>query len=889
MAPNPSSDPPQSTLSMSEDDPYGVRSRITEVRERDESQTQTGILTPEQYAQLNFTSRNAIVLDIGSYRVRAGYSCEAAPRLVYPPTVTKGREARREKIVGEGGEMEHLYDYSRKNFIGFEAYRPFARAAAKSVFEMDIMLNALFLERMLDETMVRLGLADAEEIKHPFVITEAVCNLNGVRANLLEILFEGYDLKTGVCLGIDSLFSYLYNSYQRSGELAFANPNALVVSASHAACHVLPVVNSRLLGTHSKRINVGGSHQTNTLMRRLQMLFPNHSSSLNSSKVETIKEACCATVPDLDYASFLNELRRDEEAFERAKYVLKLGSDIDGTSSPVLTAEEIERKKQIRAETGRRLFELMQQRRKQKQEEADNRDPEAAAKKKQALAEKSKKHLYSREELLMLERPLQEEYELEQMIELIGIIIRRREERAMEKDAAGDDTTPLEGFGKDDSATPGPNAGGADTPGAFGGASSPVPAVDSKPSLQESLSERLVYQAEDAFYIACAKRNCTNVEALKTEFARVAQSIQRVKNYLRDPAKIAAIEESFEKKKKEDVLLATADTQLNAEQLKEKRKIKGMRTANAVRDKMREQRDAEKQKLAEEHERKLRFREENPEGYLEEVKRERDELMQRMKRREAAKLAGSDRRSAASRNRMRLLVQQANDKESTQADTFGMNDSDWDVYRDMQGDNSEDEHEENLRLTALNAEIASMAPQLDIFRKPKGYGSVFFMPDNADEIPMVVDRFRTMEAVWQPSIVGVDQCGLAEAMSISVMGIPEDSSGSLRQSIVEEVFVTGGICNSPGFDQRVLNELRMALPWNWGIKTKIWKASNPSLDAWLGAALFAERGGDVFNNALISRDEYEEKGSEYLKEHLYSNTYVPSPEAADKARKKRKQ
>lgn len=56
-------------------------------------------------------------------------------------------------------------------------------------------------------------------------------------------------------------------------------------------------------------------------------------------------------------------------------------------------------------------------------------------------------------------------------------------------------------------------------------------------------------------------------------------------------------------------------------------------------------------------------------------------------------------------------------------------------------------------------------------------------------------------------------------------------------------------------------------------------ASQPALDAWCGArdwALEHLPGGDgEAGEGWISRQDYEEKGGEYLSEHCASNVYIP--------------
>lgn len=50
---------------------------------------------------------------------------------------------------------------------------------------------------------------------------------------------------------------------------------------------------------------------------------------------------------------------------------------------------------------------------------------------------------------------------------------------------------------------------------------------------------------------------------------------------------------------------------------------------------------------------------------------------------------------------------------------------------------------------------------------------------------------------------------------------------------------------------------------------------NPSLDAWLGAKKWVT--SSSVGNVWITRQDYEEKGGQYLKEHAASNRYLPHP------------
>jgi len=57
-------------------------------------------------------------------------------------------------------------------------------------------------------------------------------------------------------------------------------------------------------------------------------------------------------------------------------------------------------------------------------------------------------------------------------------------------------------------------------------------------------------------------------------------------------------------------------------------------------------------------------------------------------------------------------------------------------------------------------------------------------------------------------------------------------------------------------------------------------AENPSLDAWLGAKKWVTSAN--LGNVWITRQDYDEMGPHYLKEHTASNRYLPSPVLAQK-------
>ena len=213
-------------------------------------------------------------------------------------------------------------------------------------------------------------------------------------------------------------------------------------------------------------------------------------------------------------------------------------------------------------------------------------------------------------------------------------------------------------------------------------------------------------------------------------------------------------------------------------------------------------------------------------------------------------------------------------------DDFGANDEDWGIYRTVAiGDQSEDEEEEDLGsvLKHVEAELLRYDPSFDesntmdaqsdwtkslihaFLRGPRP-----FDPESQQEIHQMhlnVERIRVPEVVFQPAIAGLDQAGIVEiAGDIINHGL---SKGQDNCSMLRDVFLTGGNTLFAGFEERLRKELRAVLPIDASLSVR--QAIDPVLDAWKGAAQWAREPG--FHRDLTTREDYDEKGPDYMKVH----------------------
>ncbi|XP_029468681.1 actin-related protein 5 [Rhinatrema bivittatum] len=130
------------------------------------------------------------------------------------------------------------------------------------------------------------------------------------------------------------------------------------------------------------------------------------------------------------------------------------------------------------------------------------------------------------------------------------------------------------------------------------------------------------------------------------------------------------------------------------------------------------------------------------------------------------------------------------------------------------------------------------------------------------------ERIRVPEILFQPSLIGEEQAGIAETMQYVLDRYPKE----VQEELVQNVFLTGGNMMFPGMKSRIQRELLQMRPFQSTFQVNL--ASNPIMDAWYGARDWALEHMNR-EEGWVTRKDYEEKGGEYLKEHCTSNPYIP--------------
>lgn len=357
-------------------------------------------------------------------------------------------------------------------------------------------------------------------------------------------------------------------------------------------------------------------------------------------------------------------------------------------------------------------------------------------------------------------------------------------------------------------------------------------------------------------------------------------------------------------------ILERPNSELNPEELKEKRRLRLIK-AN-IDGRIRAQKEREEAKKEEEEIRQndIKFRLSDLNSWIKEKRQLLENVVKRRKERLKLKDELGDRKSRASQQRMKNIASLADDGPLPAAngssnnkrrhnvtidndpnDTFGANDDDWAVYRDIAGvDDEELEAEELEEIFTLEKHLLEHDPNFTMddtqerqfnfktstihkfLRGPREF-------DNEDQHQLHqthinVERIRVPEIMFQPSISGIDQAGISEVIEDTMLrrlpqslGFSGDiSSCNQISNVYNDIFLTGGCALFPNFQERMVNEIKTFSPT--GINFNVRLAQDPLLDAWKGMSKWAHN--EFTSNNLKSfwtKKQYEEYGVAYMTEH----------------------
>ena len=362
-------------------------------------------------------------------------------------------------------------------------------------------------------------------------------------------------------------------------------------------------------------------------------------------------------------------------------------------------------------------------------------------------------------------------------------------------------------------------------------------------------------------------------------------------------------------------ILDVPNSELTTEQQREKRRLRLIKAnidskLRARQEKEEAIREAEELRLKD-----IKFREDDLENWIKSKRERLEKVVKKRKDRIKLKDDLNDRKSKASQMRMKNIASladdapvQSSDNEDRRGrkrrhnnkpatvdndpnDTFGANDDDWAVYRDIAGiDDEEISAEELEEIYTLEKQLLEFDPNFTMddtqerqfdyktstihkfLRGPRDF-------DNEDQhqlhqIHLNVERIRIPEIMFQPSISGIDQAGIVEIAEDTLLrrlpqelGFSGDNSHNEKiAKVYDNIFLTGGSALFPNFKERLINEFRTGLPSDRPFNVRI--ANDPILDTWRGMSKWAFN--DYSNNNLKgfwTKQQYEELGVSYMTEN----------------------
>ncbi|RWS17275.1 actin-related protein 5-like protein [Dinothrombium tinctorium] len=130
-----------------------------------------------------------------------------------------------------------------------------------------------------------------------------------------------------------------------------------------------------------------------------------------------------------------------------------------------------------------------------------------------------------------------------------------------------------------------------------------------------------------------------------------------------------------------------------------------------------------------------------------------------------------------------------------------------------------------------------------------------------DVVEIGPEQIRVTELLFSPySLIKFEQCGVSEAIEQVI-----NKCGNSR--LGENIFITGGCALLRGLKERIESDVRSIRPFQSPLSVNI--AENPLLNAWDGA----RKAAMDFSDKFVSRQEFQDCGHEYIKEHRLSNLW----------------
>ncbi|KAH8287578.1 hypothetical protein KR054_010444, partial [Drosophila jambulina] len=127
----------------------------------------------------------------------------------------------------------------------------------------------------------------------------------------------------------------------------------------------------------------------------------------------------------------------------------------------------------------------------------------------------------------------------------------------------------------------------------------------------------------------------------------------------------------------------------------------------------------------------------------------------------------------------------------------------------------------------------------------------FELPDQ-QVITIGSERFQCPECLFQPSLLGMEACGIHETTYNSIMKCDVD----IRKDLYANIVLSGGSTMFPGIVNRMQNEITALAPS--AVKMKITAPPERKYSVWIGGSILGSM--STFRQMWITKEEYDESG-----------------------------